>query len=106
MKSFGYAINPPRVNDSSRETVVREMGKFTRVDDMVDAQVIAAIAADHPHIIIDLMGYDARFPHCVFVTLCAGTLMARKSACLLRSPRPLSSPGRASWAAAAAATYL
>ena len=43
MKSLGYAINPPRVNDSSRETVVRDMGKFTRVDDMVDAQVIAAI---------------------------------------------------------------
>jgi hypothetical protein len=39
VRSLGYAINPPRVNDSSRETVVKRMGKFTRVDDMVDAQV-------------------------------------------------------------------
>lgn len=57
MKSFGYAINPPRVNDSSRETVVRDMGKFMRVDDMVDAQVISAIAGDDLHVIVDLMGY-------------------------------------------------
>jgi predicted O-linked N-acetylglucosamine transferase (SPINDLY family) len=57
VKSFGYAINPPRVNDSSRETVVRDMGKFMRVDDMVDAQVISAITDDNLHVIIDLMGY-------------------------------------------------
>ena len=57
VKSFGYAINPPRVNDSSRATVVKDMGKFTRVDDMVDAQVISTISSDDLHVIIDLMGY-------------------------------------------------
>ncbi len=57
VKSFGYAINPPRVNDSSRATVVKHMGKFTRVDDMVDAQVISAISSDDLHVVIDLMGY-------------------------------------------------
>jgi predicted O-linked N-acetylglucosamine transferase (SPINDLY family) len=57
VKSFGYAINPPRVNDSSRDTVVRELGKFVRVDDMVDAEVISTITDDNLHVIIDLMGY-------------------------------------------------
>ncbi len=57
MQSFGYAINPPRVNDSSRNTVVKDMGKFTRVDDMVDAQVISAITSDDLHVVVDLMGY-------------------------------------------------
>ena len=128
VKSLGYAINPPRVNDSSRETVVRDMGKFTRVDDMVDAQVIAAIILNCFSVISSPHTVGAghcshrrrqsarhyrphgvrrtRFPHCVFVTSCAGTLMARKSACLLRRLPRSSSPGRALWAAAAAATSL
>jgi hypothetical protein len=82
VRSFGYAINPPRVNDSSRERVVKEMGKFVRVDDMVDSQVtlpafttpstlklnripnpcdhtqvISTLTADELHVVVDLMGY-------------------------------------------------
>ncbi len=78
MQSFGYAINPPRVNDSSRNTVVKNMGKFTRVDDMVDAQVISAITADDLHIVIDLMGYTHGAKERVLAALPAPLIIAWK----------------------------